>query len=209
MTLKVIGSGFGRTGTMSLKVAIEQLGVGRCYHMVEVFGLPDAPAQWIAAADGLPDWEAIFEGFSASVDWPSCTFYRQLAAHYPEAKIVHTERPSEDWFASTQATIFSQFERPPRRGPWAEMAKKTVFDLFDGRQNDKDHAIGVYERHNAEVRRAIPAERLLIYEVAQGWGPLCEFLGVNPPEAEMPKINTREEFRTRVAAAASAAASST
>ena len=181
--LKVIGSGFGRTGTTSLKDAIEFLGVGRCYHMAEVFGLPNAPRQWIDAADGKPDWPAIFEGFSATVDWPSTTYYRELAEAYPEARVIHTERDADEWFESTQATIFAIHPGAPRPGLFGEMAEKVIYRLFDGRQND-----------NATVREVIPASRLLVYELAQGWEPLCAFLGVPVPDVPMIKTNTRDEF---------------
>ena len=194
MTLKVIGSGFGRTGTKSLKDAIEFLGIGRCYHMAEVFGLPKAPRQWIDAAEGRPDWPAIFEGFSATVDWPSTTFYRELAEAYPDARVIHTERDADEWFDSTQATIFAQHPGAVRPGDFGEMAEKVIYRLFDGRQNDRAHAIDVYRRHNETVRRVIPASRLLVYELAQGWEPLCGFLGVPVPDVPMIKTNTRDQF---------------
>ena len=200
MTLSVIGAGFGRTGTLSLKMALEQLGVGRCYHMVEVFQIPAAPEQWRAAAEGGPvDWDSIFEGFSATVDWPGATFYREMADYYPEAKVILTLRDPEAWFKSTQATIFANDLGGDDDTPFSRMAKAVVGRLFDGRLHDKDHAIAVYERHNAEVQRVIPPGRLLVYEVAQGWGPLCGFLGLPAPETPMPKVNSTEEFAGRIA----------
>jgi len=199
MALSVIGAGFGRTGTLSLKLALEQLGVGRCYHMMEVFQIPEAPQQWLDVAEGRPvDWETVFRGFSATVDWPSATFYRQLAEHYPNAKVILTERDADDWFDSTQATIFARdFSQMPNP-VWAQMAARVVADLFDGRLHDREHAISVYRRHNDEVRRVIPAERLLVYQVSQGWGPLCDFLGLPTPETPLPKVNSRDEFAARL-----------
>lgn len=194
MSLKVIGAGFGRTGTLSLKLALEQLGFGPCYHMVEVFKNPQAVGWWIDAADGRPDWEKIYQGYSATVDWPNATFYAELADSYPDAKVILTERDPEAWFRSTQATIFAQAP-PPTAGPFAEMYEKVIARLFDGRMHDHDHVIDVYKRHNAEVRKRIPAERLLVYEVAQGWDPLCRFLGVPVPATPMPKVNSTEEFQ--------------
>src|SRR4029077_19665374 len=128
-----------RTGTMSLKLALEQLGLGRCYHMVEVFQMPEAPQQWLDAADGRPvDWDVVFKGFGATVDWPSATFYRQLADHYPKAKVILSLRDSNAWFESTQATIFAQdFDRNPNN-VWAQMATRVVADLFDGRMHDRE-----------------------------------------------------------------------
>jgi hypothetical protein len=199
MTLSVIGAGFGRTGTMSLKLALEQLGFGRCYHMMEVFQTPAAPQQWLDAAEGRPvDWDGVFKGYGATVDWPSTTFYRQLADYYPDAKIILSLRDPDAWFESTQATIFARdFNENPNL-VWAKMATRVVADLFDGRLRDRAHAISVYERHNAEVRRVIPPERLLVYEASEGWEPLCRFLGVPMPEAAMPKVNSREEFAARM-----------
>ena len=201
MTLSVIGSGFGRTGTMSLKLALEQIGFGPCYHMVEVFKNPAAPALWSAAADdpAHADWATIFEGYSSTVDWPNATYYQELAHAYPDAKVIHTERDAEAWYASTQATIFMDRGGPPPNNAMPEMFRKVIYRLFDGRMHDKDHVIGVYEAHNAKVRETIPAERLLVYHVADGWGPLCDFLGVPAPDGATPKVNSREEFAAMVA----------
>lgn len=202
MTLQVIGSGFGRTGTMSLKLALEQIGLGPCYHMVEVFKNPAAPDMWSAAADdpAHADWGKIFEGYNSTVDWPNATYYKELAAAYPDAKIVHTERDPDDWFASTQATIFADRGPMDPQAPFPRMISKVIFPLFDGEMSNKDKLISVYKAHNAEVRATIPPERLLIYHVADGWGPLCEFLGVPVPDGPTPKVNSREEFGAHVAA---------
>lgn len=194
MTLKVIGAGFGRTGTLSLKLALERLGFGPCYHMAEVVKNPAAVGWWVEAADGAPDWEKIFEGYEATVDWPSTTFYAELAEHYPDARIILTHRDAEAWFKSTQATIFPGDMLGPMDNPFREMIRKVVGKLFDGRLRDHDHVIGVYERHNAKVRESFPSDRLLVYELAEGWGPLCDFLGVPVPDEPMPKVNSTEDF---------------
>lgn len=200
MTLSVIGAGFGRTGTLSLKLALEQLGLGRCYHMMEVFQIPDAPQQWLDAAAGRPvDWNTVFLGFGATVDWPSASFYRQLAGAYPKAKVVLTLRDAEAWFESTQATIFAHdFSQAPNP-VWGQMAMRVIGDLFEGRMHDRDKLIDVYERHNAEVQQVIPPERLLVYEVAEGWAPLCGFLGLPVPDGPLPKVNSRDDFAARFA----------
>lgn len=200
MALKVIGAGFGRTGTMSLKLALEALGLGRCYHMVEVFQTPGAPQAWTDAAEGKEvDWDAMFDGFGAAVDFPVCAFYRELAAHYPDAKVILTERDPESWFASTQATIFGQaiHDRLHAVPEFGRMITALFDRTFNGRVNDHDYTIAVYQRHNAQVRRDIPAERLLVYNPVQGWGPLCTFLGVPVPDTAFPHTNTREEFGQR------------
>lgn len=202
MTLSVIGSGFGRTGTMSLKLALEQLGLGPCYHMVEVFKNPAAPDMWSQAALDLAkaDWGQIFAGYNSTVDWPNATYYKELADAYPKAKVVHTERDPDDWYASTQATIFMDRGTPDPTNPFQRMIGLTVFSLFDGRMHDKDHLISVYKAHNAKVRETIAPDRLLIYHVADGWGPLCDFLGVAVPDGATPKVNSREEFAAVMAA---------
>ena len=201
MPLSVIGAGFGRTGTMSLKLALDQLGFGPCYHMTEVFKNPEASGYWEAAADGEPvDWEEVFAGYGSTVDWPSATFYRRLADAYPNAKVILTERDPEAWFESTQATIFSRHIRDDTDDEWQRMFLKVIGDLFDRRMTDKDKLIEVYNRHNEEVRRTIAPERLLVYQVSEGWGPLCAFLGVDVPDEPMPKVNSTDEFRQHLAA---------
>ena len=199
MSLSVIGAGFGRTGTSSLKIALEQMGVGRCYHMIEVFPNPAAPAFWERVAESEPfEWEEIFAPFAATVDWPGCKFYWELAHHYPDAKVILTERDPERWYKSCQETIFSDAHFEELRGsPFEGMIKKIVYDTFDGRRHDKDHVIGVYKRHNAEVRKAIPPERLLVYQVSEGWEPLSKFLGLPIPDMPFPVVNTSEDFNNR------------
>ena len=205
MTLKVIGAGLGRTGTMSLKLALERLGCGPCYHMMEVFPRPEAPGLWEAAADGAPDWPRIFEGFSATVDWPGATFWRELARAYPEAKVILSRRDPKAWFASTQATIFN-LDRSGAPPHFLAMVEKVVGRMFDQRLHDEAHCIEIFERHNAAVIAEIPPERLLVYEVAQGWEPLCAFLDVGVPSEPMPKTNTTEEFQARAATSVAGAA---
>ena len=206
MPLKVIGAGLGRTGTMSLKLALDQLGLGPTYHMTEVFKNPEAPGWWADAADGGgPGWETIFAGYNSTVDWPSATFYKELAAAYPDAKVILTERPGAEWQKSARETIFAprDFTPPPVFG---RMVTHCIDRMFDGRRNDPGHAIAVFERHNAEVRRVVPPGRLLVYQVSEGWGPLCEFLGVERPADEMPHVNTTAEFNARMPSSGAASA---
>lgn len=198
MTLRVIGAGFGRTGTLSLKLALEQLGFGPCYHMVEVFRNAEAPRWWIDAADGIPNWDQIFRGYNAAVDWPAATFYASLAQRYRDAKVILTERDPETWFRSTQATIFPRATPPDTDLPFDRMFRKTIGALFDNRMRDHDHVIDVFNRHNAEVRRTVAPERLLVYDITQGWAPLCRFLDVPIPPTPMPKTNTAAEFGKHV-----------
>ena len=197
MALEVIGAGFGRTGTKSLHAALQTLGFAPCYHMAEVF--PRGPERfrlWEQAANGDPDWNAIFGEYKATVDFPACTFWRQLAEHYPNAKVLLSVRDPESWFNSTQETIFS-----PR---WIDFLKTsiagdfiqgTINNYFDQRMHDKEHLIQRFHEHVAEVQATIPAERLLTYEVKQGWEPLCEFLEVPIPGEAFPRINDSAETK--------------
>jgi hypothetical protein len=197
MTLAVIGTGLGRTGTMSLKLALEQLGLGLCHHMVEVFQRPDSIPLWIAADAGKPDWHAIFAEFHSAVDYPSCKFWRELMAYYPDAKLIHTVRDPQGWFESTQATIFSP-ESPAAgaEGPFGEFFA-IVSSGYQGRIHDRDFMIDYFQRHTDAVLTAAAKDRLLVYEASQGWEPLCAFLGVPVPDAPFPRANTTDEFRAR------------
>jgi Sulfotransferase domain len=198
MSLKVIGAGMGRTGTLSLKFALEQIGYGPCYHMTEVMLNPEAPSLWVRAANGDPDWEATFNGFLATVDFPGCTFWRDLSDYYPQAKVLLSVRDPEQWFESTQATIFSEPARQMLLStPMGEFVEKTTWKVFGtDRLHDRDVLIPAFNRHNEEVKRTIPPDRLLVYEVSQGWEPLCNFLGVPVPDKPFPRVNSRDEMKT-------------
>lgn len=207
MPLKVIGAGLGRTGTLSLKHALEQLGLGPCYHMMEVFKNPAAPQMWWDAAEGKPvDWEEVFKGYNSSVDWPGASFYALHAKLYPEAKVILSLRDAGKWYDSTQATIFANPDWTGMPPAWRGMAKAVISRMFDGDITSRQHCIDVYERHNEEVRRTIPAERLLVFEARDGWEPLCAFLGVPVPATPYPSVNSTEEFRANREAMAQARA---
>ena len=203
MALKLIGAGLGRTGTLSLKFALEQIGFGPCYHMTEVMLNPEAPAQWIRAADGNPDWETIFNGFVATVDYPGCTFWRELADYYPDAKVLLSVRDPLQWFESTQETIFSDRAiQMLSQTPMKQFIEKTTWNTLGGRIHDREFMTAEFKRHNEEVERTIPSDRLLVYQASQGWAPLCKFLGVPVPETPFPRANSREEMKTMMAARA-------
>lgn len=193
MPLSVIGAGFGRTGTESMKLALEMLGLGPCHHMKEVLGDLEQTALWrgIAAGDP-PDWEAAFAGYSAAVDWPSAFFWRELADVYPDAKILLTVRSPESWHASMDKTIFRTLRNST--DPDSLGVKLVAEGVFDGRFDARAHAIATYERNTAEVQAAFPPERLLTYHLGDGWEPLCRFLGKPPPNAPYPRSNSTKEF---------------
>ncbi len=203
MPLSVIGSGFGRTGTLSLKIALEQLGLGPCYHMLEVLEHPEHVKFWAAAASGeAVDWDDMFAPYGATVDNPACSYFAELADHYPQARVIHTVRDPERWFESTQKTIFSP-ENQRRLSDLFEgpeigvMMSKILDETFHGRINDRQHAIAVFEQHTENVIRAIPADRLLVFRVREGWRPLCGFLGKPVPEGPFPKVNSTREFQDK------------
>lgn len=201
MGLRVIGAGFGRTGTNSLKLALEQLGLGPCHHMFELRDNPRQLGYWQAIADGgRPDWDEVFAGYAAQVDWPGARYWRELAAHFADAKVILTTRAPESWFESVQATIYP-FMRDRADHPTEDMRARgemahelIVRQVFHGRMDDRDHAISVFRAHIAEVQQTIPENRLLTYRITEGWEPLCRFLGVPTPTAPMPHENARESF---------------
>ena len=203
MPLQVIGAGFGRTGTMSLRDALNTLGFGPCYHMSEVIRNPHYARYWAELSrGGKVDWEEVFAGYRSTVDWPACSYWKELAERWPEAKVILTVRDPEQWYRSTQNTIFSdehlaRFEGPDADPDFRAMVDKLYYQTFDHRGDDKDHAIAVYNAHNEDVKRSLPPERLLVLDPAQGWEPLCDFLGVAVPEAQFPCINTTRDWKER------------
>ncbi len=169
---------------------------------------PALTAKWerVAAGEKVP-WDEVFAGYRSTVDWPSSAYWREQAAYYPDAKVILTLRDPDRWFDSTQATIFNDQvnRRVAEDTPWARMARKIIDEnTFGGRLADRAHATAVYRRHNEAVRAALPPERLLVYEVREGWAPLCDFLGVPVPETPFPAVNSTDEFRQRQADRAAA-----
>lgn len=202
MALSVIGSGFGRTGTKSLKEALEHLGFAPCHHMHEIVTHPEQVAHWQAAAAGEPvDWNDVFAGYKSQVDWPGAHVWRELSAAFPDAKVVHTLRPAEAWWNSYSRTIgklmtsYKQIPLPPHISAildaWNGMVGDTV---FSGRPADRDTCIAAFNRNTQQVRDTIPANRLLVFDVSEGWGPLCKFLGVPVPTTPFPHHNLRADF---------------
>ena len=196
MSLKVIGAGLGRTSTFSLKFALERLGLGPCYHMSEVLaGARRNIPLWLAAVQGRPDWDTIFEGYQSTTDYPACTYWRELAAYYPDAKVVLTVRDADSWFDSASATIFSEQMQGSLAGsPAEEMMRRAVFEPFGDRVTDRAFMTDWFQRRNQAVIDALPAHRLLVYSPQDGWGPLCSFLGVAVPDVPFPRINSRDEL---------------
>lgn len=200
--LEVIGIGLPRTGTMSLKLALEALGFGPCYHMIEVFSRPDHIEFWSDALETEPPWEELFRDFRSTTDTPACFFWRQLTRQYPGAPCIVTTRDSGEWYDSFRSTV-CEVVLNPENAPddlhyrVQKMAKKLILDtMFQGAFYDKATMISLYEQHLSEVRRTISGP-LLEFDVTEGWEPLCEFLSVEVPTVPFPFVNSRLEFRER------------
>ncbi|MBD5781580.1 hypothetical protein IEN85_18910 [Pelagicoccus sp. NFK12] len=208
MQPQIIGTGVGRTGTYSLKLALEQLGFGPCYHMEEVAkNMVTHLPRWQAALAGDPDWQTLYQGYGSAVDWPTSGFYRELYAAYPNAKFVLTVRSPESWAASfgetINALIGSKEKAPPPMWEWLDMAKAVIERTGFQVGSSPEKMAEDFSKHTAAVKAAIPASQLLVFEVAQGWQPLCDFLQVNAPDTPFPRSNNREEFWELVKGAAS------
>ena len=205
MSLRLIGTGFGRTGTSSTKLALEILGWGPCHHMHEIRDHPEQLSYWNSAARGDPmDWDRVFKGYVSQIDWPGARYWRQLVGQFPGAKVLLTYRDPEEWYNSLRqtivpsATIGRRADPNPHTRAMAEMVYQTVhLQVFDGRIEQRDYAIGVYLDHIREVQATVPADRLLTYDVKDGWQPLCAFLGVPIPDKLFPHANSTEEFLKR------------
>lgn len=202
MPLEVIGAGFGRTGTNSLKLALEQLGLGPCHHMFEVRDNPRQLRDWeYAAAGKAVDWRRVFRDYRSQVDWPGARYWRELAQVFPDAKVILTVREPNAWFDSVKATILPFLagrgtHSSDHVNALAEMANETVArQVFHGRMTDREEAIAVFDKHVAEVQSVIPAQRLLTFDVSQGWEPLCAFLGKPVPDNPFPVTNSSREFK--------------
>ena len=193
MTLSVIGAGFGRTGTESMKLALEMLGFGPCHHMKEVIADSEQKRIWRSIARGdEANWDEAFAGYNSAVDWPSAYFWRELSTYYPDAKILLTLRSPESWYASMEKTIFKFLgEGTDRDSVGARIIAERV---FSGRLDDRDHAISNYEKNTAEVQAAFTQDRLLTYNLGDGWETLCQFLGKPVPDSPFPRSNSAEEF---------------
>lgn len=193
--LKVIGIGYPRTASHSLKLALEELGFGPCHHMTEVFPRPERWQYWVDATEGKPvDWDAVFEGFSSTTDAPACYFYKELIEKYPDAKVIHTVRDPDKWAESAANTVLGQYLQ---EGIAGTVVGDWLDKVFFSRYADVDGIEGLkakYAAHNQAVIDTVPADRLLVYEIGSGWEPICEFLGVPVPDTPYPRVNDRQQF---------------
>jgi hypothetical protein len=210
ISMDVIGAGYGRTGTLSMQAALKRLGFDPCHHMSELITNPRQMPLWQEAlAKDTLDVRRVFEGYRATVDFPGCVFWREMTEAWPEAKVVLTVRDPHRWYASAKQTIFSRhMPRPQDPDPDAaafgrfmtEELRPRILDVGSDRplnEMDEHEAVEVFNRHIAEVKATVPAERLLVFQVSEGWGPLCDFLGVPVPDEEFPHVNESGGFHER------------
>jgi hypothetical protein len=194
--MKVIGAGLGRTGTMSQKLALERLFGAPCHHMIEVFQHPEPIPVWTRAAQGKTvDWHKLFAGYQAGVDWPICTFAVELTELYPDALVLLSVRDFEAWWKSASNTIFPAIQKAD--GEWREMIATLLTNTFTFELNNKEACRKAFERHYANIRERIPANRILEWKAGDGWEPICERLGITVPSEPFPHTNTTEEFKNR------------
>jgi Sulfotransferase domain len=198
MTIQLVGAGLGRTGTLSLKLALERLLGGTCHHMMEVSGHPDEVPSWHAAMLGEPvDFRALLADYNAIVDYPGAAVWRELAAAFPDAPVLLSTRSSADeWWQSGSNTILAV--RPDQEDSDGRRMIDALFARsLGGDVTDRNSVMAAYDAHNAAVRDEIPPERLFEYQPGDGWAPLCAALGVPEPDEPFPHTNTREQFRER------------
>jgi hypothetical protein len=217
--MKVIGAGLPRTATLSQKVALEMLGFGPCYHMVNVLADLSQVELWARAANGQPQWGEIFGECQSTVDWPGGFFYRELMEAYPDAKVLLSVRDPEAWERSMRDTVWGvKFgtsliaHLSEARGlvdpAWAayltadgSLIERLLWageGTFAGPHHDRKFMIEAFERFNESVRATVPADRLLVWEAKEGWEPLCEFLEVEVPDAPFPRLNDSATFSDRI-----------
>jgi hypothetical protein len=215
MSIKIIGAGLPRTGTTTLKRSLETLGYSKTYHMKELLVNPDKLSLWHTLEEtGTTDWDTLYDGFEASVDFPCYPWYKEHMIRYPDAKVILTVRPFEAWYKSAMSTIWTA---GPQNLPeklsmlWKvatnsrvrkvvgciKLVKKSLWvNHFEGRFEDKSYAEEIFNKHIADVKAHVPADKFLVYDVRDGWGPLCNFLGFPEPAEPLPHLNKKENFKT-------------
>ncbi|MFN8296417.1 MAG: sulfotransferase [Chitinophagales bacterium] len=214
MSIQVIGAGMGRTGTLSLKHALEELGYHKTHHMLEVIENPEQLPYWIEMHHNRKsDYDAMFKGFTAMVDFPGAIYYKEFMVQYPDAKVILNVRDPEKWYKSVNDTIYNiprGFQRVMMKavGIFKPEVKymATFFDyvdnllwngFFEGKFEDKEFTIKKFNDWIEEVKRTVPPEKLLVFEVSQGWEPLCAFLNKPIPDKPFPRVNDTAEFNER------------
>ncbi len=199
--LEIIGAGFGRTGTHSLGLALEKLGFGPCYNINEIFKNPGHGELWSSALDGKSvDWDYMFGSYKSMVEWPGVAFFDEILHHYPNSKVILTLRDPESWYESVQNTVFDSLELSahnpdPNKRESQSLARRLVLEhTFEGRHWDKEYVLDIYRKHVHHIVEVVPRERLLKFDVKDGWKPLCDYLHKAIPAEPFPKVNERSDF---------------
>ena len=199
--LKVIGAGFGRTGTHSLGMALEKLGFGPCYNIYEFAKNPDHADLWNKAMDGKAvDWTYIFDSYQSAVEWPGVAFLDELIGHFPHSRVILTLRDPKSWYESASRTIFeglelSTYNPDPLKRERSDILRRLILErTFGGQHWNKEHSMDVYRKHIQHVLRTVPQERLFQFDVKNGWKPLCDFLQKPVPKEAFPRLNERGDF---------------
>lgn len=214
MSIKIIGAGFPRTGTNTLKESLESLGYMKTYHMKELIVHPENLRHWLMLRDtGTTNWEELYNGYEATVDFPCYPWYKEHMKQYPEAKVILTIRPFEKWHDSVYSTIWqaqnpteaaraemeAKMRAEPRLGAvikCVQLAKEMMMEKqFHGKFLDKAYAEKIFYQHTEDVKAYVPADKLLVFDVSEGWGPLCRFLEVPEPTHPLPHTNKKENFK--------------
>jgi len=196
MSLQVIGTGWGRTGTDSMREALTILGFGPCHHMFEINANPALREAWRAVAKGAkPDWELLFAGYVSCVDWPSAYYWRELITLYPQARVILTARPVDSWWASFSQTLLPAIHQTA--DPDSLVHTLLAAQELQGRPDDRDHVCALYQAHVAEVLATVPPDRLLVHGLGDGWAPLCAHLGVPVPDVPYPSRNAAEAIQAQ------------
>ena len=213
--MKVVGVGFGRTGTMSLKYALEQLGAGPCFHMIDLLTGERQErdlASWArVAGGGRPDWDAVFDGWESTVDWPACSYWHELVDAFPDSPVLLNVRDFDGWYRSCSNTIFAvrqaalagelpeETERPAPPPVLWEIVDKVIWEGdFQGRFQDRDWMEQMYADRIETIRREVPSDRLTVWEIGDGWQPLADMLGVEAPDEPFPRLHDTDDFRTQM-----------
>ena len=218
MSIKIIGAGLPRTGTNTLREALEILGFSKTYHMKHLLVHPEDLHYWATLkATGTTDWEALYDGYQATVDFPCYPWYKEHMKQYPDAKVILSLRPFEKWYTSYHSTIWKA-QNPPEAeraamgeriaaDPRLQSVMKVMGfskqvmsqDHFQGKFLDKEFMEKLFNEYNEEVKGYVPADKLLVFDVTEGWEPLCKFLNAEVPNEPLPHTNKKEDFHTMVA----------
>jgi len=196
--MRVIGAGFGRTGTDSMREALTILGFGPCHHMFEVMAHEEQKRLWRELAKGAPpDWDTLFAGYESCIDWPSAHYWRELTAFYPEARVILTNRSPESWWQSFEKTILAGISQSTdQESLGLALISRQV---FGGRPHDRANAIAIYQANVRAVMATVPPDRLLVHNLGDGWEPLCRHLGVPVPAMPYPNRNNTKDFESVLA----------